>query len=59
MNETKRHPHSRSMVIELPLEMADRLEYARYVRQKNDGRPVPKKQLVLEALDRFLRANTP
>lgn len=55
-------PHAdrstRSMVLKLTTEMADSLEYARYLRQKREGRPIPKKQLVIEAIDRFLKTFT-
>ena len=45
---------TRGMLLNLPIELADRLEFARYLRQRRVGRPVPKKALVLEAIERFL-----
>lgn len=59
MTTIKPKPKYRSMILHLPIPLADALEYARYLRQKSEGRPVAKKQLVFQALEQFLKTPVP
>ncbi len=59
MNPSKAEPtnaNGRFMLVKLTTEIADGLEDVRYARQKRERRRVTKRELVQEALTKFIAA---
>lgn len=48
-------PQFRSMLIELPVHTADALDELKLRRQRREGRLISKKQIVIEALEQFVK----